>query len=52
MTSSSPIPLSQLYERLATLTAVAPDVATTIEAIAAGLFVGVKGTWGGYFVAW
>ncbi len=52
LTSTSPISRTQLYERLATLTAVAPDVATTIEAIAAGLYVGVKGTWGGYFVAW
>ena len=52
LTSTSSISRTQLYERLATLTAVAPDVATTIEAIAAGLYVGVKGTWGGYFVAW
>ena len=52
LTSTSPISRTQLYERLATLTAVAPDVATTIEAIAAGLYVGVKGAWGGYFVAW
>ncbi|MEQ1690619.1 MAG: hypothetical protein ABMA00_05000 [Gemmatimonas sp.] len=52
LNSSSKIPLEQLYERLAVLTAVAPDVATTIEAIAAGLYVGVEGSWGGTFVAW
>lgn len=52
LASTSPIPLAQLYERLATLTAVAPDVATTIEAIAAGLYVGARGTWSGYYVAW
>ncbi len=52
LASTSPLPLAQLYERLATLTAVAPDVATTIEAIAAGLYVGARGTWSGYYVAW
>lgn len=52
LSSASRLSQTDLYERLATLTAIAPDVATTIEAIAAGLYVGVTGTYGGYFVAW
>jgi hypothetical protein len=52
LASDAEISLTDLYARLATLTAVAPDAATTIEAIAAGLYVGVKEPWGGYFVAW
>lgn len=52
LASDGEIPLTELYSRLATLTAVAPDAATTIEAIAAGLYVGVREPWGGYFVSW
>lgn len=52
LSSTEAVEPAQLYERLQTLTAVAPDVATTLEAIAAGLFVGTRGTWAGYYVAW
>ena len=52
LASSSAVSSAHLDERLATLTAVAPDVATTIEAIAAGIYVGVNGSWAGYFVRW
>lgn len=52
LSSSESVSETLLQERLATLTAVAPDVATTLEAIAAGLFVGTPGTWSGYYVAW
>ncbi len=50
--SSASVPVAVIAERLATLSAVAPDAATTIEAIAAGLYLGTKGTWGGTFVSW
>ncbi len=52
LVSSSPVSWEFLNERLATLTAVGADAATTIEAIAAGLYVGTEGKWAGYFVAW
>ena len=52
LVSSSPLKWDFLNERLATLTAVGADAATTIEAIAAGLYVGTEGKWAGYFVAW
>lgn len=52
LASSSEVQSTQLYERLASLTAIAPDAATTLEAIAAGLFVGVPGSWSGSFVNW
>ena len=38
-------------ERLRTLSVVGSDVATTIEAIGAGLFVGRPGSWAGYYVS-
>ena len=52
LVSSSPLQWDFINERMATLTAVAPDAATTIEAIAAGLYAGTPGSWAGYFVAW
>lgn len=52
LSSSSPVSSAELEERLATLTATAPDVVLTIEAIAAGIYVGKRGTWGGTFVSW
>lgn len=52
LTSSSALSVEQINTRLETLTTVAPDVATTIEAIAAGLFAGVPGTFTGLFTNW
>lgn len=52
VTSSAAVTLADLEERLAGLTAVAPDVGMTIEAIAAGIFAGRSGTYGGTWVAW
>jgi hypothetical protein len=52
LASSQPIPYAQLSARLETLTAVAPDVATTIEAIAAGIYAGHPGAFSGTFVSW
>ena len=52
LTSTVPVTLADLEERLAGLTAVAPDVGLTIEAIAAGIFAGRGGTYGGTWVAW
>ena len=52
LASATPISAAQLDERLATVTAVAPDVATTIEAIAAGLYVGHSGTFAGTYMVW
>lgn len=52
LASTQPIPYLQLSARLETLTAVAPDVATTIEAIAAGIYAGQPGTFSGAFVSW
>ncbi len=52
LASSQPIPFAQLNARLETLTAVAPDVATTIEAIAAGLYAGFPGTFAGVYTTW
>ena len=48
------MPLSELdlNERLASLSTVAQDVSTAIEAVAAGLFVGHPGSWAGYYVSW
>jgi hypothetical protein len=52
LASSSRLTSAQLAERLSTLTAVGSDVATTIEALASGLYVGLPGTWSGGYVAW
>lgn len=52
LASTVQLPASQLEARLSTLTAVAPDVATTIEAIAAGLFAGHPGAFSGAYAAW
>ena len=52
LASATALSAEQINTRLATLTAVAPDVATTIEAIAAGLFAGVPGTFTGLFANW
>ena len=43
---------AELTVRLATLTAQAPDVRTTMEAIATGLLLGTRTTWGGRYLAW
>lgn len=52
LSSSTPVSLAELNERLATLTTIAPDVALTIEAIAAGIYAGKAGSWGGTFTSW
>lgn len=52
LASSSRLSVDQVGERLTTLTAVGSDVATTIEAIAAGLYAGLPGKWSGTYVAW
>ena len=52
LSSDMRVPQALLQERLATLTAVAPDAATTLEAIAAGVYAGLASTWGGYYVRW
>jgi hypothetical protein len=50
---SSPAAYSgtELAERIASLAVTGSDVATTIEAIGAGLFVGRTGAWSGYYVS-
>ena len=45
-------PMAELTVRLATLTAQAPDVRTTMEAIATGLLLGTRTPWGGRYLAW
>lgn len=52
LASTQPIDYAQLSARLETLTAVAPDVATTIEAIAAGIYAGHPGAFSGTYVSW
>jgi hypothetical protein len=52
LASTQPIAYAQLSARLETLTAVAPDVATTIEAIAAGIYAGQPGAFSGSYVLW
>lgn len=42
----------ELTVRLATLTAQAPDVRSTMEAVATGLLLGTRTTWGGRYLAW
>lgn len=51
LASRSPVSGTEVAERLKGLSVVGSDVATTIEAIGAGLFVGHAGPWSGYFVA-
>jgi hypothetical protein len=43
---------TDLAERIAGLSVTGSDVATTIEAIGAGLFVGRAAAWSGYYVSW
>ena len=45
-------PMAELTVRLATLTAQAPDVQTTMEAVATGLLLGTRTSWGGRYLAW
>jgi hypothetical protein len=52
LSSSSGVSLVALNERLSQLTTVGSDVATTIEAIAAGIFIGYAEHWGGAFIPW
>lgn len=52
LSSSSPVSELELNERLNTLTTIASDVSLTIEAIAAGIFAGKAGVWGGSYVSW
>lgn len=52
LSSSSPVSELELNERLNTLTTIASDVSLTIEAIAAGIFAGKSGAWGGSYVSW
>lgn len=51
LASQAPVSGSEVAERLRTLSVVGSDVATTIEAIGAGLFVGRAGAWSGYYVS-
>ena len=51
LASRSPVSGTEVAERLKGLSVVGSDVATTIEAIGAGLFVGHPGPWSGYFVS-
>ena len=44
--------MAELTVRLATLTAQAPDVRSTMEAVATGLLLGTRTTWGGRYLAW
>ncbi len=52
LSSSSPVTELELNERLSTLTTIASDVSLTIEAIAAGIYAGKIGAWGGSYVSW
>ena len=52
LAASAPVSLVELNLRLTGFTAVATDVATTIEAIATGIFAGREHTWSGYYVSW
>ncbi len=52
LASSEPVSYAQVGERLGTLTAVGSDVATTLEAIASGMYAGMPGRWSGVYVAW
>jgi hypothetical protein len=51
LSSSSPYSGTELAERIAGLAVTGSDVPTTIEAIAAGLFVGRARSWSGYYVS-
>ncbi len=52
LAARTPVSLVELNLRLTGFTAVATDVATTIEAIATGIFAGREHTWSGYYVSW
>jgi hypothetical protein len=52
LSSSTGYSGTELAERVAALSVTGSDVATTIEAIGAGLFVGRDGRWSGYYVSW
>ena len=52
LAAAAPISLVELNLRLTGFTAVATDVATTIEAIATGIFAGREHAWSGYYVSW
>ncbi|MEP6832396.1 MAG: hypothetical protein ABJB74_03340 [Gemmatimonas sp.] len=52
LTSSNKIEALDLMVRMEGLSTVASDVALTIEAIAAGIFVGVSDSYGGTWVNW
>lgn len=52
LTSPYPMEGPMISDRLETLITMAPDVATTIEAIAQGLFAGKDATWSGTFISW
>ncbi len=49
---SGSMSLVELNKRLATFTAVAPDVPSTIEAIATGIFAGGELRWSAHYVNW
>jgi hypothetical protein len=51
LATGQPVTGVEVAERLKTLAVVGSDVATTIEAIGAGLFVGRPGSWSGYYVS-
>lgn len=52
LTSPFPIAGPLISDRLESLLTTAPDVATTIEAIAQGLFAGMAPTWSGTYTTW
>lgn len=52
LTSAFPMTGPLIRERLESLVTSAPDVATTIEAIAQGLFAGKDPTWSGAYISW
>lgn len=52
LSSSANMSLTEVTERLSQLTTVGSDVATTVEALAAGLFLGKAEKWGGAFIPW
>ena len=50
--SSTPLTPAQVEQRIGALAVAGSDVVSTLEAIAAGLYAGTAGTWGGTYVAW
>jgi hypothetical protein len=51
LSSPTAFAATELAERIAGLSVTGSDVATTIEAIGAGLFVGRADRWSGYYVS-